>query len=178
MRGIAGGKTVDPLYGLVGFDPAVDGLISSPVIQRLRHVRLSNIDSLDMPGVANVSRFEHVVGTAYLAQRVSQNLRLTGESRLRLVAAALLHDWAISSYGHLVEEALQYAGTGFDHELLWRQIESDEKPEEIGGIERQVLVGRALLLLPARCHVGLRCELAQNRMTETTQFLTQHGKLL
>lgn len=142
MRGIAGGKTVDPLYGPVGFDPAVDGLISSPVVQRLRHVRLSNIDSLDMPGVANVSRFEHVVGTAYLAQRVSQNLRLTDESRLRLVAAALLHDWAISSYGHLVEEALQYAGTGFDHELLWRQIESGEKPEEIGGIERQVLVGR------------------------------------
>ena len=62
--------TTDALYGRMSFPPEIAALILTPVVQRLRHVRLSNIDSLDMPAIANLSRFEHVLGTAHLASRV------------------------------------------------------------------------------------------------------------
>jgi uncharacterized protein len=61
---------LDPLHGPIEFDETVLALIRSPVVQRLRHVRLSNIDSVDMPAIANLSRFEHVLGVAYLAGEV------------------------------------------------------------------------------------------------------------
>jgi len=132
----------DALYGSLAFPADIGALIFTPVVQRMRHVRLSNIDSIDMPGIANLSRFEHVLGTAYLASNLGFARLLSDKERRVLVASALLHDWAITAYGHLVEEALQYAGMGFDHEQRLREILAGESPEEILGISRQVLMGR------------------------------------
>ena len=61
---------LDPLYGRIRLDDDLIALVRTPVVQRLRHVRLSNIDSVDMPAIANLSRFEHVLGVAYLAGEV------------------------------------------------------------------------------------------------------------
>lgn len=133
---------LDPLYGHVRLDDDLLALARMPVVQRLRHVRLSNINSIDMPAIANLSRFEHVIGVAYLAGEVGFRSRLTPFELLILKASALLHDWAITSFGHLVEEALQYVGTGFDHEQRLREIVSGAASDEIGGIGRQILVGR------------------------------------
>jgi HD superfamily phosphohydrolase len=132
----------DALYGSLTFPAEIAALIFTPVVQRMRHVRLSNIDSIDMPAIANLSRFEHVLGTAHLASQVGFTRSLTDKERRVLIASALLHDWAITAYGHLVEEALQYVGLGFDHEERLREILAGETPEEILGIGRQVLVGR------------------------------------
>jgi uncharacterized protein len=132
----------DALYGPISLSSEIALLASAPVVQRLRHVRLSNIDSLDMPGIANLSRYEHVIGVAHLAQEVGLTSRLSAHERIVVQAAALLHDWAITAFGHLVEEALQYVGTGFDHEQRLDQIVSGETPEEIGGINRQIIGGR------------------------------------
>jgi HD superfamily phosphohydrolase len=177
MRGLRGGSIVDPLYGLVTFDEEINALIATPIVQRLRHIRLSNIDSLDMPGVANVSRFEHVIGTGHLALQVGLDWRLSTTDRLQLTAAALLHDWAITSYGHLVEEALQYVGTGFDHELLMRQIQAGQKPDEIGGIERQVLVGRETGLYQWAVRVVGGSEPARRLLSDITDCIYGKGRL-
>lgn len=133
----------DSLYGELRLDKDLVGLLSLPVVQRLRHVRLSNIDSLDMPGIANISRYEHVLGVAHLAQKVGIVPGLSDFDRVLLLASALLHDAAITSYGHLVEEAFQYLGTGFTHESRLMEILSGE-PGEILGIDRQVLAGREM----------------------------------
>jgi uncharacterized protein len=133
---------LDPLYGRVRFDDDLAALARTPVVQRLRHVRLSNIDSLDMPAIANLSRFEHVIGVAYLAGEVGFRGGMTPFDLLVLKSSALIHDWAITSFGHLVEEALQYVGTRFDHEQRLREIISGEASEEIGGIDLQILAGR------------------------------------
>lgn len=47
----------DALYGEVRMEPAIADLASRPLVQRLRHIRLSNIDSLASPGIAHISRY-------------------------------------------------------------------------------------------------------------------------
>jgi HD superfamily phosphohydrolase len=58
----------DALYGKIEFAPSINRCMMSPEVQRLREVRLCNINSLCITGSANTNRFEHSVGTAYLAQ--------------------------------------------------------------------------------------------------------------
>ena len=57
----------DCLYGKMEFNKKVIRCILTPEMQRLREVRLGNINSLFLTGSANINRFEHSVGTAYLA---------------------------------------------------------------------------------------------------------------
>jgi HD superfamily phosphohydrolase len=132
----------DCLYGVVRLDNELTALASQPIIQRLRHVRLSNIDSIDMPGIANLSRYEHSLGVAYLASNVAFRGRISESEDLVFRASALLHDCSITAFGHLVEEAFQYVGTGFHHEERLRVIASGRAVEEILGTDGQILVGR------------------------------------
>ena len=60
-------EVLDPLYGDVRFSEAISELLRTPIVQRLRHVRLSNIDSTAMPGIAGITRYEHSLGVAFLA---------------------------------------------------------------------------------------------------------------
>lgn len=139
-------KVLDPLYGDISFSSAISNLAKVPIVQRLRHVRLSNIDSLDMPGISGISRYEHSLGVAHLAQRVSRNNHLNERTSLILQSAALLHDSLISPFGHLVEEAMGYAGIEFSHENMLNKLFIGDEEDEIGGLERQVLYGRSTRL--------------------------------
>src|SRR4051794_11776685 len=89
---------VDPLYGLQTLDNFLVDLIEQPEMQRLRDVRLSNINSATLPGAANISRFEHSIGTALLAGRAAKALDMDSADHHKLVLAALLHDVAITPY--------------------------------------------------------------------------------
>ncbi|WP_420403554.1 HD domain-containing protein [Nisaea sp.] len=96
-----------------------------------------------MPSIANLSRFEHVLGVAHLAETAGFRTNLTRLEDLSLKAAALLHDWAITSFGHLVEEALQYVGATFHHEQRLSDILFGEGREELLGVDLQILLGRS-----------------------------------
>jgi HD superfamily phosphohydrolase len=134
---------LDPLYGQVAFDEDMSSLISAPIMQRLRHVRLSNIDSIAMPGIANLSRYEHVLGVGYLAQQLTIMRSVPQLHRIAIGAAALLHDWAITAFGHLVEEGFRYAGVNFRHEDELHAILSGASTgSNVGGAELQILSGR------------------------------------
>jgi uncharacterized protein len=135
-------KTFDALYGDVQFAEHTSDLIRRPLVQRLRHVRLSNIDSLQMPGIANISRFEHALGTAYLATQVGFINELSRDERIELEAAALIHDSAITPFGHLTEEALQYVQCEFDHETKWAVLSSGGEHPDPGGMDVQIFLGR------------------------------------
>jgi uncharacterized protein len=144
---------IDPIYGHVRLNEALATLVMKPLVQRLRHVRLSNIDSVDIPSIANLSRFEHVLGVAHLAGQLGLRSKLSRDELLVLDASALLHDWAITSFGHLIEEALQYVGTGFNHEQRLSQVILENA--EILGADLQIFAGReAGLRAWARSLVG------------------------
>jgi HD superfamily phosphohydrolase len=171
----------DSLYGQVSFRGALAELIGSPVLQRMRHVRLSNIDSIAMPGIANLSRYEHVLGVGYLAQHVGLLPHLRELDRLALGAAALLHDWIITAFGHLVEEAFKYLDTGFDHESRMQELLShDEALGEIGFLDRQILGGRQTNLRPwAKRSVGdFEADLLLDRIMEAISGRGPLGRLI
>ena len=134
-------ECLDALYGDISFGEPLVSLQKLPVIQRLRHVRLSNIDSVSTPGVAGCSRYEHAIGTAYLALRAGIMQYLSEEERYCFLSAAMLHDSAITPYGHLVEEAMQYIGKSVDHEEKWAILLADAQTEA-GGVDLQVYCGR------------------------------------
>jgi uncharacterized protein len=133
---------IDALYGSFKLDSFLYELICQPEVQRLREVRLSNINSLLLPGSSNISRFEHSLGTAHLASIVVSEMSLPHDQRLNLVCAALLHDVTITPFGHLMEEAFHYADLPFDHETRLRQIFGGEV--ELGNIDVQVFEGKTV----------------------------------
>lgn len=135
-------RILDTLYGDIAFRPSISDLARRPLVQRLRQIRLSNIDSLDMPGIANITRFEHSLGTSYLASVVGFAFDLSGEERDILESAALIHDTAITPFGHLVEEALSYMNSDFDHEKKWSLLLSHPGQGNLGGMSTQMFCGR------------------------------------
>lgn len=135
-------EVMDSLYGSISFGEELSALMRAPVVQRMRHIRLSNIDSLALPGIAGLNRFEHVLGTAYLSTIVGCGGSLAPNERIALHAAALMHDWAITAFGHLVEEAFAYVGSTFNHEGKLHEMIASPASSDIGGVNRQVLRGR------------------------------------
>jgi HD superfamily phosphohydrolase len=92
-----------------------------------------------MPNISGITRFEHSIGTAFLAENVAFSFGSTEEDRILLQAAALIHDSAITPYGHLVEEALQYVEAKFDHQDKWSLLMGKtEADSELGGIGLQL----------------------------------------
>ena len=166
---------VDALYGEVTLDRDIAELVRTPVVQRLRHIRLSNIDSVNMPGIANISRYEHALGVGYLAAQTAVYRRLPLESRLALGAAAVLHDMAITAFGHLVEEAFQYVGAAFDHEKRLYEMLAGVDENEIGGVDKQIIYGRQTnLSLWAAASVG--ADGAEGLLCEITKFVQGAGR--
>jgi HD superfamily phosphohydrolase len=119
----------DPLYGLIYLPNFIWDVISCPELQRLREVRLCNINSLCLTGGANINRYEHSIGTCYLALRCINSwppLNLISEKELRLfVLAALLHDVINAAFGHSVEYI--ESKEGFDPEKAFEYVSIGEK---------------------------------------------------
>jgi hypothetical protein len=170
---------LDALHGEVSLDERIARLTATPEVQRLRHVRLSNIDSLSMPGIANLSRYEHVLGVAYLASRIGLRRRLADADHLALMAAALLHDWAITAFGHLVEEAFQYLSINFHHERKLDHLLHGDRNGDTLGPELQILAGRqAGLPSWARAVAGRDEEAMLERIGSLIQGRGSLGKLV
>lgn len=105
----------DALYGKIEFDTLINRCIVSPEIQRLREVRLCNINSLCITGSSNTNRFEHSVGTAYLASVnmesfAQSSLKLDKKAKETFIIAALLHDVANGPFGHSYEYIMEKQG--------------------------------------------------------------------
>ncbi|MEA3342565.1 MAG: HD domain-containing protein [archaeon] len=75
------------------------GLIDSPAVQRLRRIRQMGFAHLVYP-CATHSRFEHSLGTMYLAGALSSNLGFDEKTRAELKVAGLLHDVGHFPFSH------------------------------------------------------------------------------
>ncbi|MGE5389796.1 MAG: HD domain-containing protein [Deltaproteobacteria bacterium] len=105
----------DALYGKIEFNTLINRCIMSPEVQRLREVRLCNINSLCITGSSNTNRFEHSVGTAYLASvnmesSAQTHLKLDKKTKETFIIAALLHDVANGPFGHSYEYIMEKQG--------------------------------------------------------------------
>lgn len=102
-------RVYDPLYGVTTFSDLEFQLLKTPEIQRLRYVRMCNINSLLVTGASEISRFEHVIGTLRLAKEwLSKNgMDMSTDQQEIFLSAALLHDFQTGPFGHSLQYVLE-----------------------------------------------------------------------
>jgi len=119
----------DPLYGVIYLPDFIWNVITTPELQRLREVRLCNINSLCLVGGANINRYEHSIGTFFLARECLNSWPLfnpiTKKEYELFLLAALLHDITSAGFGHLVEYI--ESRDGFEHEKAFEYIVLNKK---------------------------------------------------
>ena len=97
----------DPIYGYIRLTEVEKSIIDTLAVQRLRRIRQLAGAEYVYPA-ANHTRFEHVLGTMYLAGVVAENLpvQLSSKERQKVRLAALLHDVGHAPFSHLFEPLL------------------------------------------------------------------------
>lgn len=96
----------DPVHGYVEVEEFALALLDSPALQRLRYVKQLGFSFLVYPG-ANHTRFEHSLGTMFLADVACRRFALPDHERTLVVAAALLHDIGHGPFSHASEPLME-----------------------------------------------------------------------
>ncbi|KAF0526940.1 HD phosphohydrolase domain-containing protein [Gigaspora margarita] len=101
--------TKDPIHGYIKFENWVIQFIDTPQFQRLRDIKQLGTAFYVFPGATH-TRFEHSLGTAYLAYNLTKRLQEQqgknndDERNLKCVTlAALCHDLGHGPYSHLFD---------------------------------------------------------------------------
>lgn len=123
----------DPMYGDVGLTTDELRIIDTRQFQDLRGIRQLGLAYLVYPS-AHHTRFEHALGTLYMAQKIMRGIKNAdylreggpGEHVVRL--AALVHDVSHVPFGHSIEDDLKLWGR---HDTTAR-VESSLSPETRG----------------------------------------------
>lgn len=132
-------KFTDILYGDIDIPDWLKPFLTIPEFVRLRGVRLSNIDSVDLKDFNTPTRWEHCIGAAYLALLYSRINKLSRLDEIHLSLASLLHDIGTPPYAHTVE----YILSNFDHEeetfnLISGNVEDFSYESSSGGFHKQL----------------------------------------
>ncbi|MCX8163257.1 MAG: HD domain-containing protein [Candidatus Micrarchaeota archaeon] len=110
----------DPIHGQIDlFDYEVK-LLDCDVFQRLRGIKQVGLTYLVYPG-AQHSRFEHSIGSLYLADKFANSLAINNQNRVYLRLSALLHDLGHSCFSHDSEAVLKKE-LGINHEKLTKDF--------------------------------------------------------
>lgn len=96
----------DPVHGYVEVEDFALSLLDSLPLQRLRYIRQLGFSYLVYPG-ANHTRFEHSLGTMFLADVAARRFGLCDEDRTLVVAAGLLHDIGHGPFSHASEPLME-----------------------------------------------------------------------
>jgi HD superfamily phosphohydrolase len=97
----------DAVHGDIELEPIEVELMDTPEFQRLRGIKQLGTAYLVYPSATH-TRFEHCLGTSWMARRMIEALRRTGtissyeETAIRV--AALLHDISHIPFGHTLED--------------------------------------------------------------------------
>ena len=95
----------DPVHGAIQMDELEWLLIRSRPMQRLKGIKQLGLVEAVYPG-ANHTRFEHSLGTMFVAGLMAEHLGLCGEEVRIVRLAGLLHDLGHSALSHAVEGVL------------------------------------------------------------------------
>ncbi len=98
----------DPIYGYIRLTETEKRILDTEPVQRLRRIRQLSGAEYVYPAATH-TRFEHVLGTMYLAGVVVENLpaKLDEDAKKTVKVAALLHDVGHAPFSHLFEPILQ-----------------------------------------------------------------------
>jgi len=114
----------DPIHGYIYVNEDEKEIIDSPIFQRLRRIRQLSGAHITYPG-AQHSRFEHLIGSMYLAglasNRLASKTEISREQIKEVKIAALIHDIGHGPFSHLFEEVLLELGNT-SHEDITKRI--------------------------------------------------------
>jgi hypothetical protein len=96
----------DPVHGYVEVEDFSLALLDSLPLQSLRYIRQLGFSYLVYPG-ANHTRFEHSLGTMFLADVAARRFGLSEKDRTLVVAAGLLHDIGHGPFSHASEPLME-----------------------------------------------------------------------
>lgn len=124
-------RSWDPLYGRIEFTEFEYGLLKLAEVQRLRYVRMCNINSLLVTGASEISRFEHTIGVLHLTKQWCSAHKIAESVARDILAAAVLHDMQTGPFGHSMQYVLEdnEIDGNFVHEDLshgWRSTYHQE----------------------------------------------------
>ncbi len=95
----------DPVHGMMKFDSStyaiIKRVIDHPLFQRLRHIKQLSFAEFIYPGAVH-TRFNHSIGAAYLASKVSDNI--CADDKAIITLSALLHDIGHAPFSHAFED--------------------------------------------------------------------------
>src|SRR5262245_61011985 len=102
------GKLIrDAVHGDIEMGPLEVELMDTPEFQRLRGIKQLGTAYLVFPSAVH-SRFEHSLGTSWMARRILQAVRrgrtIAAEDETMIRVAALLHDITHIPFGHTLED--------------------------------------------------------------------------
>ena len=107
----------DSVHNIIRIETGADegrllvALIDTPEFQRLRRIRQLGLGHFAYQG-AEHSRFTHSLGAFHLATRILDRLgsayQISGEERVAVRAAALLHDVGHGAFSHVIESILDF----------------------------------------------------------------------
>jgi len=98
----------DVIHGYIKIDNLAKSIIDTPIFQRLRHIHQTGILYLVFPASTH-SRFEHSIGTYYLANKMINNIKsnsdiyISDEIIMIVSIAGLCHDLGHLMYSHLFD---------------------------------------------------------------------------
>lgn len=110
----------DSVHGSIRVDGVSLALVEAPELQRLHSIHQLGLAYLVFPG-ANHTRFEHSLGTFWVARRMCASLQLDREEARLVECAALLHDVGHLPYSHTMEFVL-HDRFGIDHAEISRRL--------------------------------------------------------
>ena len=114
----------DPVHGYIEVPTPLVPLLDTEAVQRLHHIKQLGFVYLVYPG-ANHTRFEHSLGTMYLASLLAKQLELDKDDTLLVCTAALLHDIGHGPYSH-ASERLQNEYGAFSHDDIRPMLATPE----------------------------------------------------
>ncbi len=92
-------------------------VIDTIEMQRLRRIKQLGFTNLIYPG-ANHTRFEHSIGTSYLANKLSERLELDKDTIELIRVSALLHDIGHAPFSHVSERVLKHKHEDISKEII------------------------------------------------------------
>ncbi|MFN3910141.1 MAG: HD domain-containing protein [Candidatus Anstonellaceae archaeon] len=132
----------DPIHGEIDLFEHEAKIIDLEIFQRLRNIKQVGLSYLVYPG-AHHTRFEHSLGSLFLAQKFAIALDLKKEERYLLRLVALLHDLGHLGFSH-DSEAVLIKNLKLNHEDLTKEFVLNSDIIEIvedNGFNKKKLLG-------------------------------------